>query len=558
MDESALDSEFEAWNEAGDEDEFDPAWDDDDFDVADESADDEADEPSDDEADEPADDEADEPADDAADEFSGEAEEPADDGADELAGEAEEADEAFEESEESEEELDESSNDEAFDESEADAETEAVDVSAELPDKAPGAEAQERETPSDKAPAKEDEARSRPDQGFGPRISDKLGSTLALRRGRIRAYSHPWIFRGDVDEVGVAEGPVRIIDGFGRFVGRGFMNARTSLCCRVVSRVDAPLDERFFASRIAQARVRRSSIDREAYRLLFSEGDGVPGLVVDRYGPVLVLQCLTLGMAKSRGTLVAALRSELGELAVYSADDPHSAELEGFPAERGWFDKEGPATVVVDELGVKSTVTFGMGHKTGMYLDQAEHRVRIGKLAEGRRVLDAFSYAGGFAIHAAKRGAQSVVSVDSSPDAITLQTSNITINGVADSVQLVATNAFDELRRREKLRERFGLVILDPPPFAPSRRSLESAARGYKEVNLRAMRLLDRGGLLATFTCSHHASDAFLEDILREAAGDARLSFRVRERLDQPADHPVELQVPESRYLRGVLLEVEG
>jgi 23S rRNA (cytosine1962-C5)-methyltransferase len=200
-------------------------------------------------------------------------------------------------------------------------------------------------------------------------------------------------------------------------------------------------------------------------------------------------------------------------------------------------------------------VALGAGHKTGLYLDQAENRQRAAALARGQDVLDAFSYTAGFACHAFAAGARRAVCLESAPDAIAGARDNLALNGVADRAEIRAVNAFDELRRLERSRERFGLVVLDPPPFARSRAALEAAERGYKEINLRAMRLLAPGGHLMTFSCSHHVSPLLFEEICRAAASDADVPLRVIDHLRQAADHPILLAVPETRYLTGLLLQ---
>jgi 23S rRNA (cytosine1962-C5)-methyltransferase len=380
---------------------------------------------------------------------------------------------------------------------------------------------------------------------------------LRLKRGHDRARVHPWIFKGDVADVGSVEpgDAVTIVDSAHRFVGRGFFNPRPALCCRVLTRDDEPLDGAFFARRIREAIILRGA-GTTLGRLVWTEADGLPGLVVDRYGEVLAMQCLTLGMARQRAAIVDGVRAAVGDHPVFSADDPVSAELEGFVPERGWVDRPGPDAVIVEEDGVKLRLVLGGGHKTGLYLDQRANHRRVAETAQGGAMLDAFAYTGAFACHALARGARHAVCVESSPDALAMARENVALNGATERVTLVAANVFDELRRLERDAARFDLVVLDPPPFARSRAALEAAARGYKEINLRAMRVLRPGGRLATFSCSHHVSEATFEEICRDAAGDAGVSLRVVEKLTQSPDHPVLLTVPETRYLKGLLLEL--
>jgi 23S rRNA (cytosine1962-C5)-methyltransferase len=392
------------------------------------------------------------------------------------------------------------------------------------------------------------------------------GPVLRLKRGRERW--HPWIFKGDVADVSDVEAgaAVTVLDAGGRFLGRGLFNPRPALCCRILTREDEPIDGEFLRRRVAAAlafRTRRPSREgvpvagptAAAWRVVWSEADGLPGLVVDRYGPVLVLQCGTLGMARMRGDVVAALREALEDLPVFSADEPGPAGLEGFAPVHGWLDRAGPATVDIEEGDVRFRVTVGRGQKTGLYLDQAGNRLRAARLAARTDVLDVFAYAAGFACHALRAGAASALCLESSPEAIAQARVNLEINGVDRRAEIRQVNAFDELRRLEHEGRRFGLIVLDPPPFARGRTTLEAAARGYKDVNLRAMRLLAPGGSLLTFSCSHHVSAGDLEAICRDAASDAAITLRVIAPLSQAPDHPVLLTVPETRYLKGLLLE---
>lgn len=383
---------------------------------------------------------------------------------------------------------------------------------------------------------------------------------LRLKRGRdARARVHPWIFKGDVADASDVEpgAVVTVLDAGGRFVGRGFFNPRPALCCRIVTWEDEALGAAFFARRLGAAVDRRARVGAlpEVARLVWSEADGLPGLVVDRYGPVVVVQCLTLGMARAQRDLVAGLRGRLGDLPVFRTDDAVVAQMEGFEPVAGWVDRPGPDEIVVEEGGVRMAVRPGAGHKTGLYLDQADNRARVVAAAGPGDVLDAFAYTAGFACHALRRGARRAVCVESSAEAIAGARRNLELNGLADRAEIHAVNAFDELRRLDRERARFDLVVLDPPPFARSRTALPDALRGYKEINLRAMRLLAPGGRLATFSCSYHVDDTTFEATCRAAATDAGIRLRVVDRLTQAPDHPVLLTVPETRYLKGLLLE---
>ncbi|HTO13611.1 MAG TPA: class I SAM-dependent methyltransferase [Candidatus Binatia bacterium] len=319
--------------------------------------------------------------------------------------------------------------------------------------------------------------------------------------------------------------------------------------------MDEAVDDAWIARRLEAAVRARAGVAREAVRLVWSEADGLPGLVVDRYGPALAVQCFTLGVARRRAAIVEALRRLAGDLPVAAADDAAMAGLEGFEPASGWLDHPGPDEIVVTEGGVRLAVRPGAGHKTGLYLDQADNRVRVGAAAGRGDVLDVFAYAGAFACHALATGAARAVCVESSPEAVAGARRNFELNGAAARAEVRAVNAFDELRRLDRERERFDLIVLDPPPFARARTALAAALRGYKEINLRALRLLAPGGRLATFSCSHHVDDTTFEATCREAAVDAGVRLRIVERLPQAADHPALLTVPETRYLKGLLLE---
>jgi 23S rRNA (cytosine1962-C5)-methyltransferase len=395
-----------------------------------------------------------------------------------------------------------------------------------------------------------------------PTLNARRTAQLVLKRNadrRLRA-GHPWIYRGEIHDLRGDWSPghaVDVVDAGGRLLGRGFYNLRTSLACRLITRGDERVDAALFGRRLAAALARRGTPEGAdgAYRLCWSEADGLPGLVVDRYGPVSVVQCLTLGMARAIAWIEEALHALFPGAPIYRADDATSARIEGFDPVRGWLGDPGPDEVIVTEGRSRFVVTPGSGHKTGFYLDQRDNRRLVAEHAEGRRVLDAFCYTGAFACHALAAGAASAQLVDASTDALAIARRNLELNGLADRAELCADNAFDVLRQLDAQGERFGVVILDPPPFTRTKDAVAAAARGYKEINLRGLRLLEPGGVLATFSCSHHVTREMFEGICREAAGDAGVGARVLATLAQSTDHPVLLAIPETRYLTGLLLQ---
>jgi 23S rRNA (cytosine1962-C5)-methyltransferase len=383
-------------------------------------------------------------------------------------------------------------------------------------------------------------------------------ATLILKRGaerRIRA-GHPWVYRGEVADLkgGWSAGAaVDVTESSGRLLGRGFYSPRATLVCRLLTRGDEPVDAALVFRRLeaALAYRRAAGLESAAYRLCWSEADGLPGLVVDRYGPVSVVQCLTLGMARNADWVGSALERLFPGEEIRRLDDQTAARIEGFDPVRDGREAE----LTIEEGAGRFVVSLGAGHKTGLYLDQRDNRLLAASLARGRRVLDAFCYAGGFACHALLGGATSALLLDSSADALAAARRNLALNGLEERATIREGNAFDALRDLESRHERFGLVILDPPPFTRHKSAIEAAARGYKEINLRALRLLEPGGLLLTFSCSHHVTPALFEDICRQSAGDAGRRPRVLSVLSQSRDHPVLLTVPETRYLTGLLLQ---
>ncbi|MBI4591186.1 MAG: class I SAM-dependent rRNA methyltransferase [Candidatus Rokubacteria bacterium] len=386
---------------------------------------------------------------------------------------------------------------------------------------------------------------------------------LILKRGRDARVKggHPWIYRSEVAEVAgdwrTGEA-VSVLDGEGRFVGRGFYNPRPSLVCRLLTRQDEPVDGAFFRRRIAAALAirREAGLVSDAFRVVWSEADGLPGLIVDRYASVAVIRCLTLGMTRCRPWIVEALRGPEGLADYhYGHDEVTAGRLEGFEPLRGWIDAAGPPEIEIREGPCRFVVSIEGGQKTGFYLDQRENRALVAGLAHGRRFLDVFCYSAAFACQGLAAGAARAVGIESSPEAVAFARRNLALNGLEDRAELREGNAFDLLRGMERTGERFDLVVLDPPPFTRTKAALEAAARGYKEINLRALRLLSPGGIVATFSCSHHVSPAQFEEICRAAAADARVTVRVLASLTQCRDHPILLNVPETRYLKGLLLE---
>ncbi|MDR1789122.1 MAG: class I SAM-dependent rRNA methyltransferase [Opitutaceae bacterium] len=371
------------------------------------------------------------------------------------------------------------------------------------------------------------------------------------------ARGHPWVFANEVEALlpPAFDGEVvECRDRTGRRIGSGIYNSRSQICWRKLARERVELDEAFLRGAIGRALARRGGA--ETGRLVWSEADGLPGVVVDRFGDTLVLQIQTLAMERRRDLIARLLAEAAGAAEVIFRDDAPIRRLEGLETRAGATlsgrDWE-PRVVGID--GIEYLPDLQNGQKTGFYLDQREQHAAVARRAAGRRVLDAFCNQGAFALHCAKAGAASVLGVDSAADAVAAARGNAARNGLA--AEFLEANVFDFLNAPERREERWDLIVLDPPPFAKSRGALEGAMRGYRELNLRAMQHLAPGGLLATYACSHHVRDAELRQVVAEAAADARRLVHILEFCHQPPDHPVLATMPESEYLRGYVLRVE-
>jgi 23S rRNA (cytosine1962-C5)-methyltransferase len=384
---------------------------------------------------------------------------------------------------------------------------------------------------------------------------------VTLKPGRdapVRA-GHPWIFSGAVASGldGAEPGdPVRVLAAGGGFVAAGYANPRTAIAIRVLTLDDEAIDAALIARRLDEAiELRRLVVPPEttAYRLVNGEGDRLPGIVTDRYGDFLVCQLLTAGAARLAGVLVEALQARLAPRGIYERSEGGVRAEEGLGGARGSLaGEEPPARLVVSEQGMQLVVDVVHGQKTGLFLDQRDNRSRIRALARGRRVLNAFGYTGAFAIAAALGDATHVVTVDTSRPALELAESAWSANGLApERATWIEGDVFEYLRAA---RERFDLIVLDPPPFVRRRRDLTAGLRGYKDVNLQALRRLEPGGWLLTCSCSQHLDQAGFRHVVASAASDAGRVLRVVAAYGHPPDHPTALAHPEAEYLKALLL----
>ena len=386
---------------------------------------------------------------------------------------------------------------------------------------------------------------------------------------------HPWVYREEFTAVSGEPEQGGVCDVFsqkGAWLGAGFYSAASKIGLRILSdNANEDFSPAFFERRVKYAlEYRRAVMDSlGCCRLVFGEADGLPGLTVDKFSDILVAQCLCGGTDGVKDTIYRALAQQLEAMGervsgLYERNEAALRSLEGLPRYKGWYEglphPESTKTEIV-ENGLRYAVDFENGQKTGFFLDQKYNRQAVAKLSRGKRVLDCFTHTGSFGLNAAKGGAAYVLSVDISESAIEMARENARRNGLEDRVEYLAENVFDllpTLSEPEMVRRygQFDFIILDPPAFTKSRQTVESAARGYKEINLRAMRLLPRGGYLATCSCSHFMTESLFIKMLHQAAADAGVSLRQIEARQQSPDHPILWNVEETNYLKFYLFQV--
>ena len=381
--------------------------------------------------------------------------------------------------------------------------------------------------------------------------------TVAKRGADRWRQGHLWIYRSDVLDTAGAKGGevVAVKDQRGNFVGQAFFSDSSEIMLRLLSQTNEPIDREWWRRRLREAASRRRSLNPEtnAYRLVFSEGDLLPSLIIDRYDDVFVMQNLSQGTEAIKALIVGLLVEEFAPRAVIERNDVKVRSFEGLELTTGTLFGESPEELEIPQHGLRFLVAPLAGQKTGSFLDQRENRVAATKLARGR-ALDCFTFNGAFALHLAT-ACDDVTGIDISAEAIAVAQRNAALNGIRNA-SFREANVFDALRDYEQAGERFDTIVLDPPAFAKNRASIKAAARGYKEINLRALKLLNPGGLLVTCTCSYHMSEAMFLDIIAAAANDAHRRVQIIEKRTQSSDHPILLGMPETYYLKCVLARV--
>ena len=379
------------------------------------------------------------------------------------------------------------------------------------------------------------------------------------RESRVRS-GHPWVFASDIERVEGNFEPGDVVDvasSHNTYLGRAFYNPKSQISLRMLTTHDEPVDEAFFRRRVQEAwDYRNQFCDPASCRLIFSESDFLPGLIVDKFGDYLVVQSLCLGIEKWKQSIVRDLAEIVRPKGIWERSDVPVRRLEGLEQTTGLLYGEVPDSIDMVENGLRFVVDVKNGQKTGFFLDQKENRAAIAPLCKGARVLDCFCHNGSFSLHAAKYGAKSVLGVDISEEALEVARLNAETNGLSDVVTFEAHNCFDHLRELTDAHEQFDVVILDPPAFTKTRAAVESALRGYKEINLRGMKLVRKGGFLVTCSCSQHVSPEQFKEMINQAARDSKTKLRLVENRTQGHDHPILPASPETQYLKCMILQV--
>jgi len=383
------------------------------------------------------------------------------------------------------------------------------------------------------------------------------GSVVISTKGVERLRSgHPWVYRSDVRSAQAEAGAlVRVMDERGRFHGRAFYSDKSQIAVRLLTRENVPVDRAFFAERLRRAAAYRETVveNTDAYRLVHGEADLLPSIVIDRYADYLVLQTLSQASERQKDLIVEILVEQFSPKGILERNDPKVRLLEGLPQSVSVLHGEVPAEILAKENGITFVYDLAKGQKTGSFLDQRENHWAARRYASGE-VLDCFSYQGGFALTIADQ-CEHVEAVDMGAAAVQAARRNQELNSIAN-VTFREGNTFDLLKEYDEVGRRFQMVILDPPAFAKNRDSLEAAERGYKEINLRALKILAPGGYLVTCSCSYHLSEALFLQLIAEAANDAKKNVVIVERRTQAQDHPILLTMPETHYLKALIIKV--
>lgn len=395
------------------------------------------------------------------------------------------------------------------------------------------------------------------------RVIIKMASKFYLYKGKGKKaeHGHPWIYTDEIEQYDgdYTNGDIVEVYNFrDNFIGKGYVNDVSKITIRIMTRdIDEEIDEDFFARRLERAwNYRQKVIDTSSCRFVFGEADFLPGLIIDKYENYYVIQSLALGIDKYKDIIVKLLQERYGAKGIYERSDVNVRELEGMEQHKGFLTEPFDTTVQIQENGVKYYVDLENGQKTGFFLDQKENRASIKRFCKDASVLDCFTHTGSFALNAALGGASSVLGIDVSQHAVDSAQKNAELNGLTDTVSFECHNAFNVLPEWAREGRKFDVVILDPPAFTKSRETIKGAARGYKEINLRGIKMVNPGGFLMSCSCSHFMDQELLKETIADAAGDAHRTLRQVEVRAQAPDHPVLLSSDESNYLKFFIFQV--
>jgi 23S rRNA (cytosine1962-C5)-methyltransferase len=375
------------------------------------------------------------------------------------------------------------------------------------------------------------------------------------------ANGHPWIFSNEIDKIEAEVKPGEIVEVYtfdNKFVGKGYINPKSQITVRLLSRDrNETIDEKFIFNRIQAAWDYRKKIGyTENCRLIFGEADFLPALIIDKFNDYFVIQTLSLGMEVWKSTIVKALQTIFNPKGIYERNDVPVRELEGLEQKKGWLTGSSDTNILINENGLQFYVDIENGQKTGYFLDQQDNRRAIRHIAKGADVLGVFTYTGTFEIHAAHYGAKSVLGLDISENAVLQATKNAELNGLANVCRFEAVNAFDVLKQWGKDGRQYDVVMLDPPAFTKSRENIDKAVTGYKEINLRGMKLVRPGGFLVTSSCTNLVSPELFLDTINMAAKDARRKLRQVTFRAQASDHPIIWGIENTNYLKFLIVQV--
>ena len=392
-------------------------------------------------------------------------------------------------------------------------------------------------------------------------MQDKIIQLRSGRLGKLKA-GHPWIYKAHLRKVSTSVAPgdiVLVMNADSKFLGRGYYNPKSAISVRILTFKDEPIDQEFFHNKIREAFARRKllSTKTNAYRVIFSEADGLPGLIADRYADTIVFHILTLGMEGLKNFIVKSIKEVLSPKYIYEKSQSPFRKIEGLKDLKRWWGEKGETPIEIFEGKTKFLVDVENGHKTGFYLDQRRSRMAMEGISKGKTVLDLFCYTGGFSISAAVFGAKRILGIDIKEKWLGQAHKNAALNNVSDKVEFIREDAFTTLKNICDKGERFDIIVIDPPSFLKSKHSIKSASKGYAELNLMAMKTLKEGGILATFSCSHNMPNELFSKILKDASLEAKKNIQILKRCHQAEDHPIVRTLPETEYLKGYFLRVK-